>query len=326
MPRRSARSVVIGLLAFLLIPIMGTAASAADQSFTYYNWPTNAPAYFFTEYDPNSVDECASGKTACVDKVIREMRKRFKPLATSCSHNAPFALSYLRMTQSYRWSIDQAGYYDDVPWFNNFDGVFASYYLKAYDDWVAGRPVTRAWQIAFDAAKNREVTGAGNLMLGMNAHILRDLAYATADVGLVDADGKSRKPDFDAVNNFLATATEPMIAENTLRFDPHMDDATTPYYGSYQFFYEFVAGTRESAWRYAEMLVNARTPAERALVEAQIDNAAAEQALQIKLNTSYSNPLMRPFFGTAAERDAHCKEHFDDAPPMSYSFGDATAF
>ena len=41
-------------------------------------------------------------KVQCIDKVVREMTKRFEPLASSCNHDAIFALTYLRVTEEYR--------------------------------------------------------------------------------------------------------------------------------------------------------------------------------------------------------------------------------
>ena len=49
-----------------------------------------------------------------------------------------------------------------------------------------------------DAAKGRQVTGLGNLLLGMNAHINRDLPFVLYSIGLTAPDGSSRKPDHDA--------------------------------------------------------------------------------------------------------------------------------
>ena len=49
----------------------------------------------------------------------------------------------------------------------------------------------------------------GDLLLGMNAHINRDLAFVLAATGLIGPDGSSRKHDYDAVEKWLYDATAP---------------------------------------------------------------------------------------------------------------------
>ena len=58
----------------------------------------------------------------------------------------------------------------------------------------AAPAVPRAWAIAFGAADERAMSAAGNLALGINAHVQRDLPFVLAAIGLVKPDGSSRKP------------------------------------------------------------------------------------------------------------------------------------
>jgi hypothetical protein len=85
-----------------------------------------------------------------------------------------------------------------------------------------------ARRIAFNAAKDAQVAGAGNLMLGINAHINRDLAFAMAAAGLVGPDGISHKPNFDKVNQLLNSVTVPLLTELSARFDPSMQGSDPP--------------------------------------------------------------------------------------------------
>src|SRR5215208_6427837 len=150
------------------------AAAVADDP-PFVGWTALLPALAIP-YDVTRPDECAAGRTECVDKTIREMTKRFDPLVSSCDHNAIFALTYLRVTEEYRRTID-APFFDDTPFVNHEDTIFAHYYVAAYDGWTAGRidQVPPAWRIAFDAARGRTVSGIGDLLLGINAHVQRDL-------------------------------------------------------------------------------------------------------------------------------------------------------
>src|SRR3546814_16118662 len=68
-----------------------------------------------------------------------------------------------------------------------------------FDDWHRGAvaDVSPAWRIAIDSAERQAVTGTGSVFLGMNAHVNRDLPFVLAEIGLVNPDGTSRKPDHD---------------------------------------------------------------------------------------------------------------------------------
>ena len=113
---------------------------------------------------------------------------------------------------------------------NHEDVLFARYYFAAHDAWTAGRTasVPPAWRVAFDAARDRAVSANGNLLLGINAHVQRDLPFVLYSVGLVKPDGTSRKPDHDRVNQILNRVTDDVIAEVARRFDPTIDDANLP--------------------------------------------------------------------------------------------------
>jgi hypothetical protein len=154
----------------------------------------------------------------------------------------------------------------------------------------------------------------------MNAHINRDLPFVLAAVGLVAPDGSSRKPDFDAVEKWLYTATEPLLKEFAARFDPTIDDADDPLGLSNLATFQMVSAWREGAWRNAEALVSAPTPAARAQVAASIEAGATQTAKTLLATESYTPPLT-----SAGPRDQWCAAHHNDAPPMDYDFGPAKA-
>ena len=293
-----------GLLAlvFFAAPAL---ASADDPPFL--GWTALLPG-LTTEFVPDSDNDCAAGRTRCVDAVIREMDRRFDPLAEACDHDAIFSLTYLRTTEEYRRTIEDPTFFDDTRFVNHEDAVFARYYFEAYDNWHAGRTgsVPRAWAIAFRSADQRAVTAEGNILLGINAHVQRDLPFVLAALGLVAPDGSSRKPDHDRVDQFLNRVTDDVYAEVARRFDPTVDDRDLP--GTVDDFalFQAVATWRELAWRNAELLVSAPTAAARALVAADIETAAALQAQTLRLTYQYG--LLR----SSAGRDAYCAVHHDD--------------
>jgi len=246
-------------------------------------------------------EPCPSGNARCVKTTIKQMDVRFQPLAAACSHQAVFSLAYLRTTEEYARAAAEPGFFINVRFVNREDALFAAYYFDAFDAWAGGSAgVPEAWQIAFNAADRRRVAGSGNLLLGMNAHVNRDLPFVLAQLGL------GRKADHDKVNTFLQRVVEPLLAEESARFDPTMDDFETPFGLSYTALFEILKGWREQAWQNAKLLVNAPTPAARALVAAQIEAYAASTARSLVATYAYAN---NPTLTGAAARDAYCATH-----------------
>ncbi len=300
-----------------LLTVGATASPAQADLLPYVPWSSYLPGWT-DEYVPSSDNDCVAGRSNCLNATLKEQSRIADDTASSCSHNAIFARAYVRMTQLYGHTREIPGYYQDVAYFNHVDAVFARYYTDAYYDWKAGNraDVPQSWLTAFDAAKNKKVSGSGDLLLGMNAHINRDLPYVMAAVGLVAPDGSSRKADYDAVEAWLYDATAPLIAEFAARFDPSMDDTADPFgLGNWALF-QLVSSWRENAWRNAEALVSAPTPAARALVAANIEAEANTAAQGILLGQSYV-----PLLNSTVPRDAFCAAHKGDAPPLAYAFG-----
>src|SRR6478735_7321488 len=191
---------VLGVLLAVAILVLEPAVTRADDP-PFIGWTALVPG-LTAEYNPSSENDCTAGRTRCVDAVIRELGRRFDPLARSCDHDSIFALAYLRTTEEYRRTIEDPTFFEDTPFVNHEDAVFARLYFDAYDAWRGGRTtdVPPAWAIAFQAADSHAMTAAGNLSLGINAHVQRDLPFVLAGIGLVKPDGSSRKPDHDRVN------------------------------------------------------------------------------------------------------------------------------
>ena len=310
----------MGALVVALVAGGGVAASADTQP--YVAWSAYLPGWT-DQYVPSSDNDCVAGRDTCLKATLKELARVADSTAQSCSHDAVFARAYLRMTQTYRWARDIPGYYQDVPFANHLDAVFAKYYTDAYYAYQSGdlASVPQAWRIAFDASRDKRVSGAGSLLLGMNAHINRDLPFVLAASGLVKPDGSSRKPDYDADEQWLNTATKPLMAEIATRFDPTADDANDPFGLSYLTLFQMVSAWREAAWRNAEALVSAPTPDARAKVAASIEDGATAGAKTLLTTQSYVPPLT-----SSGPRDAWCAAHHDDAPPLPYDFGTAKPY
>jgi hypothetical protein len=240
----------------------------------------------------------------CVQKVIRELESRYDALWNGCDHRGLFALAYLLTTEEYQRASLEPGFFRDPEFVNHEDVVFARFYFDAHDDWQQGRvqEVPPAWRLAFSSSAKKELTTSGDVLLGISAHINRDLPIVLATIGLTDpVTGESRKPDHDKVNAFLAR----------VGLDPAVQAAWDPTYASgipgtptTSATLSLIQSWREAAWRWAERLVEAATPAEEADLLAQIEWYAYQQGLALKESNRYVPPLQ-----SSASRDAFCADH-----------------
>jgi hypothetical protein len=310
----------VALLAALAVSVFPQVASADLVSTTtstvsstttinpITDWSTLLPtlAAPYNPNDPNNI--CNAGNPQCVQSVAREMAKRLQPLSDTCDHNALFALLYYDVTKQVYTAVTTPGYFQVPGVISHEDALFASYYFNAYDSYASGNlaatPV--AWQIAFNAARTHEEQGMGNLLLGMNAHINRDLPFVLYRMGLFNSDGTSRKPDHDKVNQVLYDAYPVAISEGSTRFDPSTADNSPDSLGA-DGGIQTVIGWREEAWRNAERLAAASSDADRALIAQQIEAAATAEARTIEAAYAY------PPGQTSASRDAYCAIHHNDS-------------
>lgn len=304
------RSMLVRAMASIFLSVSTVTAlvaspAPAEEPPPFIGWSAIMPPLTY-QYNPTSADDCVAGRVSCVKKTIQDMQRRFARLAQSCDHDAVFALSYLRTTEEYLRATQTTGFFMDPSFVNHQDIVFARMYFNAYDDWARGRVerVPPAWRVALQAADTKQVSGSGNLLLGINAHVQRDLPFALAAIGMTTESGQSRKPDHDKVNKILNRVVRPLMQEEAARFDPQMEAIKTPYGIGYAGLLQTLVAWRETAWRNAERLVAAPTAAAKDAVAAQIEEYAVTSARSIVAGTAYQPPLT-----TTAARDAHCAVH-----------------
>lgn len=236
---------------------------------------------------------CQRGEPHCAHFVIQEMSRRYRKLAKDCDHDAIFSLIYLRTTEKFRDTLSSIGYSDPSSILRQ-DAIFADYYFRAYDAFHTGEGVVPpAWQIAFTAAAQRSVTSTGNALLGVNAHIQRDLPFVLFDVDQLGHPVSHE--DHTLVNNFLAqVVVDPEIAA---RFDPTFDDNSDP-----AATLQLLIAWREQAYANYLRLRNAPTAEARAAVAAEIEGFAAAVAAGIVQQTAL------PPGSDSSARDAYCAE------------------
>lgn len=294
---------LVGVWGMMLLSSTGVRADN-HIPFTDYLPPTSlSTEEFQSGYNDYCRDDVGSINTyKCVEKIIREMKRRYDGLWSACDHRGIFALAYLETTKEYQRASLEPGFFRHPEFLNHEDVVFAKLYFDAYDNWQSGRlqKVPPAWRLAFSASRDKRVNTSGDVLLGISAHINRDLPIVLATIGLTNpATGESRKPDHDKVNAFLVR----------VGLDPAVQAAWDPSYvsgipGTNSATLTLIQSWREAAWRWAERLVEAQTPAQEADVIMQIELYAYQQGLALQSANSYIAPLQN-----SAKRDAYCAQH-----------------
>lgn len=295
MRRRSTGAALVALAAAVsLLP--GSAAAQDDPPFV--DWNPLLPSVT-TPFHPSRERDCTDGSPACIEQTLGDMYERFDRLYASCDHNAAFGITYIRVTEAIRKAVAD-GLYEEPTFLNHEDRVFARMYFESYDAWRAGRRerVPPAWREALDAGRDRSVSGTGNLLMSMNAHINRDMPFMLDALGLTMPNGKSRKPDHDRGNIVLNTLYDDVLKELSERFDPGVDDANAPgSTGDDAAVFQVLQGWREDVWRNAERLGAAQGLGQRRAVADYIEQYSLGVARQIRASTAISD---------SSARDAHC--------------------
>jgi hypothetical protein len=249
---------------------------------------------------PGSSNDCVAGRLACLDAVVAEMQARFDRLG--CAHTAPFAFTYLEMTRGVQARVAEPGFFEDPAGLAHLDALFAQLYFDAFDSWAAGRHehVPGAWQMAFEAADLRRSSAAADLLLGMNAHISRDLAYTVAMVLEAAPDTVEDPSDFALVNQVIGEVRVPMLEASARRFDPTLAELD-PSLGLDAV--DLIGRWRDEAFELGRRLAQARDDHERLEVIAEIErNAVAGATIVLNADATMGTGL------PAEERLAHCEQ------------------
>ena len=265
-------------------------------------WPQLLPPRPLTDStQPGPTARCRKATMHCFADTIAKMRKLQRQFR--CDHRAVFATTYLLLTEQMRGTIRRdRHFFKDLRWLIYEDTVFANYYFRVIKAYKRHKPVPQAWQIAFDTARKGDANAGQDMLLGINAHVQRDMPYVLATVGIRTKKGATRKPDHDVVNQILSDAYEPIVGAIGSRYDPvvsitnaswnPLDDVAG---------LEMVKGWREGVWRNAERLLDAKTKAERAQVAESIETNAANWARLMAAEGNGGPP------GYRAQRDAYCR-------------------
>ena len=213
----------------------------------------------------------------CIDVEVRRLRNLRD--RWGCDHRAVFATTYLELTKTLRRVVREDRDFLRYPKYLYVeDALFANVYFTAIRDARRERPVPEAWQIAFEAARSKDLNAAQDMLLGINAHVQNDMPFVLAALGLRTRSGESRKVDHDAINEVLDRSYENVVTAVRERFDPQVGTTNGGTPADDIAGLELVKSWRELVWRNAERLLNADDDAAREQVARQIQSNAANWA------------------------------------------------
>ena len=285
------------LLAVLAATAMAAVPVSASQD-PNPPWPDLLPALpVASKHQPGPVPHCKRGRMRCIDNTIKRMRRLQRRLG--CDHRAVFATTYLTLSKVLRKRIRRDPHLFRDRRYLAFEVThFANFYFHMLHASERGRPIPEAWRISIDTARRGDANAGQDMLIGINAHVQRDMPYVIAQLGLVTRSGASRKPDHNVMNRVLDEAYQPVVDAIRRRYDPIVSTTNAEWnplddVGGL----EMVKAWREGVWRNAERLVNARTPAQRRQVSASIEANAANWA---RMMAAPQDP------GYRARRDAYC--------------------
>jgi len=181
-----------------------------------------------------------------------------------------FPALYRTVTAEVKRAIED-GEFEDGPRMEHLDVRFAVRYFDALDQWRAGAGPTRSWQIALHAAERADLLVLQHLLLGMNAHIMLDLAVAAAEIAPGERIAALQR-DFFHINDLLARMVDGAEAAIARSF-PALGRLDRVAGGRDEAMATFsIEEARDIAWTAATTLATMKDPARKAHGERMLDD------------------------------------------------------
>lgn len=225
-------------------------------------------------------------------KTIEEVLKKLDEIIIWAKENQSpvgyFACTYRIMTAQVLKGIQQKKF-EDNPRMILLDLAFANRYLEAWDNYNSGKKCTKSWQIAFDAAKNKDLLILQHIFLGMNAHINLDLGISAASV-MPYRKISPLKKDFENINNVIASINQKVQDSlNKICYPIDLIDKLSN--GKDNAVLDFaISKARETSWATAVIVSNTPKILKQNVIGI-VDYAAAKVATQI-LNPKILTPAL----------------------------------
>lgn len=189
-----------------------------------------------------------------IDEVIQTLEEIIADAIQKNSALGLFPALYKQVTLKVKEGIEK-GEFENGERMERLDVTFANRYIAAYQSFRAGRPTTKSWTVAFQAAKDNHLILLQHLLIGMNAHINLDLGIAAAEIAYGD-EMEHLYRDFNQINVILNSLIE-KVQKEIGSVSPMMSVLEWLMKGKDEVFAEFSMGAaRDFAWLNANNLAS----------------------------------------------------------------------
>jgi hypothetical protein len=213
--------------------------------------------------------------------VVDRMQSLVSQWEVRADRRATFLSCYMMMTRNMLAALDRHEF-GDSAWVAGLLHRFADYYfvaLEAYEQDPAAAPLV--WQLAHNATREHRAFAVQELLLGVNAHINYDLVLALVDLlgpewdALSDSQREARYADHCRVNDVIGRTMDDVqdqVLEPVSRIMAIVDDLLGPI--DEALISRLIAHWRETVWRDAVHLLEAREPSERDRLIQEVEQEA----------------------------------------------------
>ncbi len=254
------------------------------------------------------------------ERRLAELQRAF---ATREDDRAVFLAVYARTTEAVAARIERDEF-EDPDWVADYLVAFANRYREAVHDYERGdlSAVADPWQLAFDSAAAPDSLVIQDALLGVNAHINYDLAFALADVG-IDSERSAKLADHRAVTEVLRTIVDDiqdLLAETYAPGLERVDESMGRADERLAIF--TIDECRSSAWRNAVGLTSRFRV--RRWFSRRITHATATGAAYLLLGTRASDTVQEALgeFESGVETDGQAEAQHGGAESQGDSAGD----
>ena len=132
-----------------------------------------------------------------------------------------FAHAYSLMTRRIAAALETRDV-DDPEWVVAVAEAFAERYFYAVEAYDCGGEAPPAWRAVFATISSRRTSVVEDLVLGVYAHIVRDLPHTLDEIGLVDGDGRSRIRDHHTLTAIVGETIDEVQKAVGHRYGPYV--------------------------------------------------------------------------------------------------------
>lgn len=238
------------------------------------------------------------------ERSLADLRARASALSAAGDERAAFALTYVAFSERVRAALE-ANRFEDLAWATDLACRFVEVYEEQFTRWEARHPgLCRTWRVAFERAEDGRINTLQAVLLGINAHINYDLAFATlgacrhfGDLDDHDLAGRAlgrsragvpvtRYRDYLVVNQLAWEAIDAVQDTTFRQLSPLLYRANQlTLRRSRHLGQRLLMESRDAAWHRTTLLVHAGSEQGRALVARLVDAQASSLADVVGLLT-----------------------------------------